>query len=132
MKSLQRYVIMLKRNIINMELLSLVMVFLLLVNPILTACGGGEEEPNPPVTQSCRETNHTPEQIENSVIAAISAVADPWGNINDFELFLDMIEAELGCILRGELGVEAEQFSSRQTQGCTAPGVQYCGPGGEF
>ena len=41
-KSLQRYVIMLKRSIINMKLLSLLMAFLLLSTLILTTCGEGD------------------------------------------------------------------------------------------
>lgn len=80
-------------------------------------------------TQSCRDTNPPPEQIEAAVIEVIDLVSDPWGKVNDFEIFLHLTEVELGCLLRGDVDSEQAQASQQSSQGAAVPGVNYCGPG---
>ena len=84
--------------------------------------------PTPP-TQSCEETQPTPEQVQAAVLAAFVGLVNPWQNASDFELLLSRTEAELGCVLSANGSVPAPQSFLPQVQGCAAAGVQYCGPG---
>jgi len=80
----------------------------------------------------CREAQPAPEEVQAAVIAALERLgvgADPWGNVGDFELFLDLTEAELGCFLRDEGAATNSPLFQQQVQGCVEPGVNYCGPG---
>ena len=86
-------------------------------------------EPVGPPTESCRETNPSQEEIEAAVIESIADVANPWGNVSDFEALLDLMERRLNCVLREDLDAGTSQALTQQAGGCSDPGVNYCGPG---
>jgi len=85
----------------------------------------------PPPTQSCTETQPTPEEIQSAVIASMAGLSNPWGNASQFDLLLSRTEAKLGCVLRENGIAPASQslLPQVQVQGCAAAGVNYCGPG---
>lgn len=78
---------------------------------------------------SCNDTNPGHEEIEAAVLEVIIPGTNPWGNLDDFALFLAQLETELGCSL-GE-GPTSPVVASLELeeQGCAAAGVDYCGPG---
>lgn len=134
-KDLDRMAIMLKHKGGYVKLLCMFALFILLLTYLVTSCGGGgdggdgQDTTAPASSSLCSETNPTTEQIQMAVISAIDEVSNPWGDINDFVLLINMIEAELGCELRDGESNMATGSTRQNNEQCADFGVGYCGPG---
>ena len=91
-------------------------------------CGAACTCPTDPLP-SCNDTNPNHEQIEAAVLDAIIPGTNPWGNLDDFALFLNQLEIKLGCSLGEEPTGPAAASVELEGQWCAAAGVDYCGPG---
>ena len=82
---------------------------------------------------SCVELNPTQVQIDEAVAIAIAGIDNAWGNVSDFQLLLDKIEALLGCTLQVPNDAASTQSLQevlpQQAETCAVEGVHYCGPG---
>lgn len=85
------------------------------------------------IPPTCEELNPTQEQIDAAVAEAITDIDNAWGNVNDFQMLLDQIEAKLHCTLQNLTDASSaralQEVLPLQSETCADEGVYYCGPG---
>lgn len=82
--------------------------------------------------ETCEVLNPTDEQIEAAVKKALIGIDNPMGKIDDFELFLERVEFDLGCVVQSPNEMDQPDMSNDHSYpqaSCAEDGIYYCGIG---